>query len=198
MALNPGKKIVQRNWDFITMPDTVIVCVNTLGSNHPKLLTFIDRHGRIIGDVETLGVGVNSDEGEVEFSGVDAELEEKDMEIPDMNPEGNFEIPGKKMEGQDPPPQFFEINDSDIPQDPSIIALEVSAEPDGPTQISEQSTEGPCRTKIVISQPDAYTPSTTGKRYGYAIEQLYIQGVLHPDAHMFAQENFTKPNPNSR
>ena len=32
----------------------------------------------------------------------------------------------------------------------------------------------------------------TGKSYAYAMTQLEIQLVFHPDAHMFAQENFYK------
>ena len=35
----------------------------------------------------------------------------------------------------------------------------------------------------------------TGKRYKYAIIQLEIQGVLHPDAHMFVQEYFYQAEP---
>ena len=60
MALNSGKKIFRRKWDFIPMPDTVITRINTLGVNQPKLLTFTDKHGRLIGDVEIPGVGANS------------------------------------------------------------------------------------------------------------------------------------------
>ena len=74
MALNSGRKIVWRNWDLIPMPDTLIACVNTLGRYQPKILTLADRHGRLIGDTETPVVGANSDEDEVEFPGVDAEL----------------------------------------------------------------------------------------------------------------------------
>ena len=59
MALNSGKKIVRRNWYLIPMPDTVIARVNTLGSNQNKLLTFTDRHGCLIGDVENPGAGAN-------------------------------------------------------------------------------------------------------------------------------------------
>ena len=36
----------------------------------------------------------------------------------------------------------------------------------------------------------------TGKWYAYAITQLDIQGVLHPDAHMFAQEYIYQANIN--
>ena len=156
MALNSGKKIFRRNWDLITMPDTVIARVNTLGRDQTKLLTFTDRHGSLIGDVETPGVGANSDEGELEFPGVDAELEEEDMEIPDMEPERNVHIPGLDMEGQEPPPQVVEIDYPYIPQYPSLIAPEVPTDPDVPTQVSETATEGPHRSTRVRSQPDAY------------------------------------------
>ena len=50
--------------------------------------------------------------------------------MPDMEPEGNFEIPGLDMEGQEDPPQVVEINYPDIPQYPSLIALEFPADPD--------------------------------------------------------------------
>ena len=63
------------------MPDTVIARVNTLGSNQTKLLTFIYGHGRLIVDIETPGVGSNSDEIEVDFLGLDAEV----VEIDDTN-----------------------------------------------------------------------------------------------------------------
>ena len=47
---------------MIPTPDTVIARVNTLGGDQPKLLTFKDSHGRLIGDVETLGADADSDE----------------------------------------------------------------------------------------------------------------------------------------
>ena len=62
MALNSGKKIIRHNRDLIPMPDTIITRVNTLGGDQPKIITFIDRHGRLIGYIETPGVGDDSDE----------------------------------------------------------------------------------------------------------------------------------------
>ena len=59
---------------MIPIPDTVITLFNTLDSNQPKITNFIDIHEYIIGYVEIPGVGDNSDEGEVELSGVDAGL----------------------------------------------------------------------------------------------------------------------------
>ena len=57
--MNSDRKIVWWNWDLIPMLDTLIAHVNTLGSDQPKLLTFTDRPGRIIGDVETPVVSAN-------------------------------------------------------------------------------------------------------------------------------------------
>ena len=34
-----------------------------------------------------------------------------------------------------------------------------------------------------------------GKIYSYAVTQIEIQGVLHPEAHMFAQEYFYQAEP---
>jgi hypothetical protein len=60
MALNTRKKIVLRSWDVIPMPDVVIARVNALGSDQPRQMTFTNRHGRLIGDIEI--PGVDSDE----------------------------------------------------------------------------------------------------------------------------------------
>ena len=110
-------------------------------------------------------MGVNSDEGEVESPGGYAELEEEETEIPDMDPEGNAELPGVDMEVQELPPQVVEIYDPDIPQDPSLIALEVPSDTDAPTQVLTMATEGPRRSKTVRSQLDTYTPIRIGKGY---------------------------------
>ena len=87
--------------------------------------------------------------------------------------------------GKSPPPQIVDIDDPDIPQDPSLISPKVYDEPDGPTQVLITATEGPFRSTIVRSQPDTYAPSMTVKRYEYSMIQLEIQVVLHTDAHMF-------------
>ena len=38
-------------------------------------------------------------------------------------------------------------------------------------------------------------PSMTGKKYSYAITQLESQGEIHPDAHIFAQEDLYQAEP---
>ena len=60
---------------MIAMIDIVITCVNTFGSDQPNILTFKYRHSRLIGDLKTLGVGANSDEGELEFPVLYSELD---------------------------------------------------------------------------------------------------------------------------
>ena len=55
--LKSGKTIVRRCWDRLPMPDSVIARVNRLGAGQPKHLTFTDRHGDPIGDLELPGVG---------------------------------------------------------------------------------------------------------------------------------------------
>ena len=52
MALNTGRKITRRSWDVILIPDIVINRVNALGIGQPEMLTYTNRHGRFIGDIE--------------------------------------------------------------------------------------------------------------------------------------------------
>ena len=82
---------------------------------------------------------------------MDAELEEGEMEKIDKEPEGNVEIPGMDMEGKEPPPQVIEINDTDIPQYPSLIDLEVPGDTDGTTQVSTLEIDGLHRSTRVRS-----------------------------------------------
>ena len=35
----------------------------------------------------------------------------------------------------------------------------------------------------------------SGSKYSFVVEQLEWQGVLHPDAHMFVQEEFCQAEP---
>ncbi len=44
-------------------------------------------------------------------------------------------------------------------------------------------------------QPKKYEPTMTGSKYSYGVMQLETQGVLHPDYHMFIQEDFSQSNP---
>jgi hypothetical protein len=62
MDLNSGKKIVRHSWDVIPMPDLLIDRVNALCCDQPQQMTFTDRHGHLIGDVEIPGLDAEEDE----------------------------------------------------------------------------------------------------------------------------------------
>jgi hypothetical protein len=83
MDLNTGKKIVCRSWDVIPIPDLVISRVNALGSDQPHHMTFTDRRGCLIGDIEIPGVD-SSEEEDVHFPGVEPVIED-DIEIPGVD-----------------------------------------------------------------------------------------------------------------
>ena len=106
MALNIAKKIFRRSWGFIPMPDTVISQGNALGRNQPKQLTFIERLSRLIGYVE--------------IPIVDAELEEEEVKLPEMDLKVNFKLPGVDEEWQEAP-QVFGIDDTEISPYPHPI-----------------------------------------------------------------------------
>ena len=107
MVLNTGKKINRRSWDVIPIPAIVITCVNTLGTVKPEMLTYTDRHSRLIRDIEISGVDANDNndmdtasvfDDNIELLGVDA------GDIKDL--------------------QQVEIYDIDIPGDPDLIQIE--------------------------------------------------------------------------
>jgi hypothetical protein len=94
MALNYGKKIVRRSWDVIPLPDVVINRVNEVGKDQPRLMTFTDRHGRLIGDMEIPGVDSTEDEDDY-FPGVAPVIADA-IEIPGVDvagPEALDEVP---------------------------------------------------------------------------------------------------------
>jgi hypothetical protein len=110
IALNTGKKIVRLSWDVIPMTDVVIARVNALGSDQPRQMTFTDRHGGLIGNIEIPRVD-SDEEQEDHFPGV-APVIDDDIEIPGV------EVAGPEASDEVPAPQV-EINDLDIPQDES-------------------------------------------------------------------------------
>jgi hypothetical protein len=94
MALNSGKKIVRRSWDVIPMPDIVIDRANALGRDQPQHMSFTDRHGCLIGDVEIPGVNGQEEDDDhlpgvvpviaddIEIIGVDVEGTETQDAVP--------------------------------------------------------------------------------------------------------------------
>jgi hypothetical protein len=189
MALNSGKKIVRCSWDVIPMPDVVINRVNELVKDQPRLLTFMDRHGRLIGDMEIPGVDSTDDEDD-NFPGVAPVIADA-IEIPGVDvagPEALDEVPAPQVEIYDP---------DDIPHD-NPAPLEVVPAQAVPVlaPVAPPAETGIRRSTRVQTQADeGYTPSMTGSTYSYAVTQLESQGVLYLDAHMYVQDNFYQAEP---
>jgi hypothetical protein len=190
MALNTGKKITHLSWDVIPMLDMVIACVNALGTDQPEQLIFTNRCRCPIGDVEIPGV-------------MDLEEEDdNDAVMPILDPVGidDVELPGVDVAGQ--APHTVEIDDLDIlqPNPPLIKTVDELTVPqmeqDEPTQVAQLvETTGLWRSMRVKIQPKLYELTMTGLKYPYSVTQLETNGVLHPDSHMFVQEDFYRSDP---
>jgi hypothetical protein len=103
MALNSGKKIVRRSWDVIPLPYVVVNRVNELGKDQPRLMTFTDRHGSLIGDMKIPGVDSTEDEDDY-FPGVEPVIADA-IEIPGVDvegPEALDEVPAPQVDIYDP------------------------------------------------------------------------------------------------
>jgi hypothetical protein len=192
MALNSSKKIVRHSWDVIPMPDLMIDRVNALGRDQPHHMTFTDRHGRLIGDVEIPGVD---------------DQEEDDDHLPGVVPviADDIEITGVDVEGTEtqdavPAPQV-KIDDLDIHHaDPAPIEVaptqeEPRTKTPAPVALPAQAPELRRSTRVMSQTNQGYTPSLSGSKYSYAVAQLESQGVLNPDSHMFVQEDFYQAGP---
>jgi hypothetical protein len=169
MDLNTGKKIVRRSWDVILIPDVVIAQVNALGSDQPCQMTFTDRHGGLIGDIEIPRVD-SDDEQEDHLPGVALVIDD-DIEILGVD------VTGHEALYEAPYPQL-EINNLDISQaDPAPIEVtppREGASPEMPTPVVTPAHAPGLRrsTRVRTQAEEAYTPSMTCSKYSYAVAQM--------------------------
>jgi hypothetical protein len=102
MALNTGKKIVCRSWDSTPRPDLVMFRFKALCSNQPHQMKFTNKHGRLLGDIDSPGVDADKDNNEP-FPGVlpviadDSKTPGVDLEVP----ETQDELPAPQVEIDD-------------------------------------------------------------------------------------------------
>jgi hypothetical protein len=169
MALNSGKKIVRCSWDVIPLPDVVINIVNELGKDQPCLMTFTDRHGPLIRDMDIPGVYSTGDEDD-SFPGVAPVIADA-IEIPGVDvagPEALDEVPAPQVEIYDP---------NNIPHDDSA-PIEVVPSQAVPVAalVAPPAETGLHRSMRVRTQASqGYTPSMTGSKYAYAVTIAYLQ-----------------------
>jgi hypothetical protein len=187
MSLKTGKKITRRTWNELPITQPVIDRVNALGSDQPEHFTFTDRHGRLIGDIEFTGVdaeitGVHADEPD------DAQLLEEEPVIDD-----GIEIPGVGAEAT--APQIVEIDDLDTTYvDPARIEVETVQEEETdeeeqtPVKVESAQEETvneaqapfePRRSTRVRSENNNYIPSMQGSSYEYPETHLFVQEENH-------------------
>jgi hypothetical protein len=198
MALNSGTKIFRGSWDVIPMPDIVIDPVNTLGCDQPQHMTFTNRHGRFIGDVEIPGVDDQEEDDDhlpgvvpviaddIEITGVDVDVDVEVTETQDTVPAPQVEIDDLDIHHTDPAPiEVAPTQEEPRTETPALVALPAQA-------------PGLGRSTIVRSQTNqGYTPSLSGSKYSYAVTQLESGGVINPDSHMFVQEDFYQAKPDA-
>jgi hypothetical protein len=169
MALNTGKKIVRRIWDVIPMPDLVIDRVNALGRDQLQQMTFTDRHGRLIGDIEIPGVDANEEDNDP-LPGVVPVITD-DIEIPGVDVEGT--------ETQDavPAPQvdidgIYITQDEPAPIEVSPTQEEQAPETPAPVALSAQAPGLRRSTRVRSHTNQGYTPRISGSKYSYAVTQI--------------------------
>jgi hypothetical protein len=158
MALSSGKKIVRRSWDVIPMPDVVINRGNELGKDQPRLMTFTDHHGHLIGDMEITGVDYTKDEDD-NFPGVAPVIADA-IEIPGVDvawPEALDEVPAPQVEIYDP---------DDIPHDePALIEVVLAQAVPVLASVAPPAETGLRRsTRVQTQASQGYTPSMTGSK----------------------------------
>ena len=216
MSLRSGKKIIRRSWDRLPMPDTVIARVNEIGKGEPEQLTFTDRKGRPIGDVELTGV----DSGEAPQSDViqnddptvyeadldpidpqdDEPIEDSDQTI--IEPIGTDDFEQPRIE--DPPPIQPAVEPQPAPpvQEPALQrAPAAPAAPPGQTPgvpAPPGPTPGVRRGTRTRAKPKpSYIPSFSGKKYDVALAQLKEKGVMHPDTHLLFNQTLSETAPDA-
>ena len=178
LSLKTGKKLVRRNWDALPMPDSVIARVNELGKDQPELLTFTDRQGRPIGDVDLTGVAGEeepqpvvdeSDDTDITGDQVEEPTEEQVDEAVEEAFQEDTVVETVSEQEQEPEAQAPEPVPGVVPPHP-IPGVRKSA-------------------RVKFQTRESYVPSLTGSKYALAVTQLEQHGALHPDSHMaFVQE----------
>ena len=211
MSLHSGKKVTRQSWDRLPMPDTVIARVNLLGKGQPEQLTFLDRKGHPIGDVELTGVG--DDNGvEPQIDAIDYGEDESTVVSYDLDPPGDQvddllddESVTDQEDTEEPPllKHTVEAPRHESTAEPAVSPAKI--EPAAKQTVAASTpTETPgvipgvrrsTRTRVQAKAP--YEPSFTGKKYDVVMTLLHGEGLLHPDTHMLFNQVMSETEPDA-
>jgi hypothetical protein len=189
----------RRTWDTIPVPNLVLAQVHELGKDQPEQFIFSDRKGRPIGDIEPTNLvdkyDLNNDD-HVEIPGVDRgeiqtpqtpidEIETARHDNPVINDDPGVEVDIVPNDNQElEPPLLQETTNETVA--PTKIETGAPAEITGVRR----------STRVKFQTKQAYIPSLSGSsKYAFAVTQLEQQGVLHPDSHMFFQQDMYRCEP---
>ena len=130
------------------------------------MLTYTNRHGRLIGDIEILGVDANND------NNTDTAYVFDD----------NIELPGVDAGETKAPKQVEMIYDLDTPGNPDRIQVETVKEEaveyqapavQAPKAVqADPITDRSRRSARIRTSPKTYTTSMSGSKYSFVVEQL--------------------------
>jgi hypothetical protein len=204
MSMTSSKKIVQRSWDKIPMPQTVIDQVNHLGKDQPEQFIFTDRKGQPIGDVEDLpGADDLDTDADNELAGVDGKIEtpqylEPIPETMNQTDDLNINENNQGIEEDAIPDDNQEVEPAPVEQSPDTQVEDTQVEDIPPTTTAPDVTPGVQRSTRVRMQTrdNDYIPSLSGSsKYAYAVTQLERHSALHPDAQMLFQTDMYQAEP---
>lgn len=178
LTLKNNTVVTRYSWDAIPITQAVIDRVTLLAKDQPEDLTFTDRHGNPIGELELTGVGgLELDETEP------TELNQEPNE--NQNIENQHELQAldqlQSTENRENlNPEGLILEDQPEDNEPPLITSDNNDEPS--TGVQTTGVRRSTRTRFQ-AKPD-YIPSWKGNKYEIAMAQFESDGVLHPDLHM--------------
>jgi hypothetical protein len=126
LHLTSGQKITRRRWTELPMPKEVIACVDALGKaqGQPKLLTFFNRKGQLIGDYdeyEIPGVDPHETTGVDMNGGQEFQHQTQEYDLVDPHPEEEPQLKPKLLE-EDQVPELLEREPVPEPEPAPVLA----------------------------------------------------------------------------
>lgn len=172
-TLSTGKVVVRRAWTELPMPSSVIDRVHHLAKGQPVQLSFNDRSGIPIGDIDANfsheSVEHSSFETHNDLPGVFIPASDTASETPGVyipEPTDAAEIPGVDME-----PTVQIVNDLDYAPTNDEAPLVVTSEVEDILPYLPTDDE-PRRSSRIRNQTKNYVPTMSGKRYSFAVTEL--------------------------